>query len=85
MINLVMFLAFFRQKSEIRKSGFIVVVEGNMDVISSHQAGVKNVVATAGTAITLKHLKTLSRFSGILGCVLILMMLELKLQKGQYH
>lgn len=54
----------FQAKNEIRKSGFIVVVEGNMDVISSHQAGVKNVVATAGTAITSKHLKTLSRFSG---------------------
>lgn len=50
-------------KNEIRKAGFAVVVEGNMDVISSHQAGVKNVVATAGTAMTVKHLKTISRFS----------------------
>lgn len=50
-------------KNEIRKSGFAVVVEGNMDVISSHQADVKNVVATAGTAITTRHLKTISRFS----------------------
>ena len=50
-------------KNEIRKAGFAVVVEGNMDVISSHQAGVKNVVATAGTAITARHLKTISRFS----------------------
>ena len=50
-------------KNEIRKAGFVVVVEGNMDVISSHQAGVKNVVATAGTAMTVHHLKALSRFS----------------------
>lgn len=50
-------------KNDIRKTGFAVVVEGNMDVISSHQAGVKNVVATAGTAMTVKHLKSLSRFS----------------------
>ena len=50
-------------KNEIRKAGFAVVVEGNMDVISSHQAGVKNVVATAGTAMTVRHLKTISRFS----------------------
>ena len=50
-------------KSEIRKAGFAVVVEGNMDVISSHQAGIKNVVATAGTAITARHLKTIARFS----------------------
>lgn len=51
-------------KNEIRKAGFAVVVEGNMDVISSHQAGVKNVVATAGTAMTVRHFKALSRFSG---------------------
>ena len=50
-------------KNEIRKAGFVVVVEGNMDVISSHQAGVKNVVATAGTAMTVHHLKALGRFS----------------------
>ena len=50
-------------KNEIRKAGFVVVVEGNMDVISSHQAGIKNVVATAGTAMTVHHLKALSRFS----------------------
>ena len=50
-------------KNEIRKVGFVVVVEGNMDVISSHQAGVKNVVATAGTAMTVHHLKALGRFS----------------------
>ena len=50
-------------KNEIRKAGFVVVAEGNMDVISSHQAGIKNVVATAGTAMTVHHLKALSRFS----------------------
>lgn len=50
-------------KNEIRKAGFVIVVEGNMDVISSHQAGVKNVVATAGTAMTVHHLKALGRFS----------------------
>ena len=50
-------------KNEIRKAGFVVVVEGNMDVSSSHQAGVKNVVATAGTAMTVHHLKALGRFS----------------------
>lgn len=50
-------------KNKIRKAGFVVVVEGNMDVISSHQAGVKNVVATAGTAMTVHHLKALGRFS----------------------
>jgi len=50
-------------KEAIRKSGYIVIVEGNMDVIASHQAGVKNVVATAGTAMTENHLRELKRFT----------------------
>lgn len=49
-------------KDAIRKSGFGVIVEGNLDVIASHQAGVRNVVATAGTAITQWQLKALGRF-----------------------
>ncbi|TXG76120.1 DNA primase, partial [Patescibacteria group bacterium] len=50
-------------KESIRKDARAVIVEGNLDVISSHQAGVANVVATAGTALTDYHLKTLSRLS----------------------
>lgn len=50
-------------KQAIRSSGYVVMVEGNLDVISSHQAGVKQVIATAGTALTDYHLKTLARFS----------------------
>lgn len=50
-------------KDAIRKSGFVVLVEGNLDVIASHQAGVRQVVATAGTALTEANLKTLSRFT----------------------
>ena len=51
-------------KEAIRKKAFVVVVEGNMDVIASHQAGVTNVVASAGTAITERHLRELKRFTG---------------------
>jgi len=51
-------------KESIRKGGFAVLVEGNLDVIASHQAGVRQVVATAGTALTEPHLKALSRFTG---------------------
>lgn len=47
----------------IRNLGFSVIVEGNLDVISSHQAGIKNVVGVAGTALTAEHLKSLSRLS----------------------
>ncbi len=51
-------------KEAIRTSDYAVVVEGNMDVVSSHQAGVKQVVATAGTAMTEHHLRALARLSG---------------------
>ena len=51
-------------KEYIRKSGYVVVVEGNLDVVASHQAGVHQVVASAGTALTSYHLKTLQRFTG---------------------
>ncbi|HEX5394798.1 MAG TPA: DNA primase, partial [Candidatus Saccharimonadales bacterium] len=50
-------------KESIRKKGYGVIVEGNMDVIASHQAGVKNTVATAGTAMTENHLRELKRFT----------------------
>lgn len=51
-------------KDSIRRSGFAVITEGNLDVIASHQAGVSNTVATAGTALTEQHLKALGRFAG---------------------
>lgn len=51
-------------KESIRKSGFAILAEGNLDVIASHQAGVRQVVATAGTALTEYHLKALSRLTG---------------------
>ncbi len=50
-------------KEAIRKNNYAVVVEGNLDVLASHQAGVAQTVATAGTALTEFHLKGLSRFT----------------------
>lgn len=50
-------------KESIRKSDYSVIVEGNLDVVASHMAGVQQVVATAGTALTEYHLKALSRLS----------------------
>lgn len=50
-------------KQAIRESDRAVLVEGNLDVVSSHQAGVTNVVATAGTALTIEQLKQLSRLA----------------------
>ncbi|MBQ6313505.1 DNA primase [Candidatus Saccharibacteria bacterium] len=53
----------FQAKESIRRSGFVIIVEGNMDVISSHQAGVKEAVATSGTAMTEQHLKSLANLT----------------------
>ncbi len=50
-------------KSEIRKRDFVILVEGQMDVVSSHRVGVKNVIATSGTALTASHLELLKRYT----------------------
>ncbi|HET7673154.1 MAG TPA: DNA primase [Candidatus Saccharimonadales bacterium] len=51
-------------KQAIRDKDYSIIAEGNLDVIASHQAGFRHVVASAGTAMTEYQLKTLSRFSG---------------------
>ena len=50
-------------KTEIGKQKTAILVEGNLDVISSHQVGVKNVVAPLGTALTENQVSILRRFS----------------------
>jgi DNA primase len=50
-------------KSAIRERDEAVLVEGNMDVVASHQAGVRQVVAVSGTALTVDQLKALSRLT----------------------
>jgi DNA primase len=51
----------FPQVAEgIRKEGSALVVEGYTDVLMLYQKGIKNVVATLGTAMTEQHLKALS-------------------------
>lgn len=50
-------------KDAIRKNKRVVLVEGQMDVISSHEAGLEEVVASSGTALTDEHLKVIRRYS----------------------
>jgi len=51
-------------KSECRNTETVYIVEGYFDLISLHQHGIKNSVATLGTAITSEHVKILR---GIVG------------------
>jgi DNA primase len=50
-------------KNDIKKQNLAVLVEGNLDVISSYQSGVKNVVAPMGTALTIDQVGQLMRFA----------------------
>jgi len=50
-------------KEAMRKVDYAVIVEGNLDVVSSHQVNIAQVVATAGTAMTENHLKALVRLT----------------------
>lgn len=52
-----------KAKDSIRKEGAAIIVEGYMDVIASHQNGVKHVVAASGTALTKEQLQLLKRFT----------------------
>jgi DNA primase len=52
-----------KAKKEIRQKDYAILVEGQMDVIASHQAGVTNVVATSGTALTEHQIKLLKRYT----------------------
>ncbi len=50
-------------KKAIQQQDFAIMVEGYTDVISMHQAGVENVVASSGTSLTTEQIRLLSRFT----------------------
>ena len=52
-----------KARLDIRQSGFTLLVEGQMDLLMSHQAGFKNTVATSGTALTRQQLEIICRLS----------------------
>lgn len=53
----------FEARSEIRRKGYTLVVEGYMDVVALAQSGYSNAVATLGTACTADHISKLFRFT----------------------
>jgi len=50
-------------RSLIKKKKVAIIVEGELDAISSYQAGIKNVVAIKGSALTEDQVRLLSRFA----------------------
>lgn len=52
-----------KAKNAIVNDSLAIVVEGYTDVIALHEAGIRNAVATLGTALTAQHVKMLSRFA----------------------
>lgn len=52
-----------RAKDAVRVRKFTLLVEGQMDVLLSHQAGFGNAVALSGTALSERHLSLMKRFS----------------------
>lgn len=53
----------YQAKSEIIKQDNCFVVEGYTDVISLHQAGIHNVVASSGTSLTVEQIRLIKRYS----------------------
>ena len=54
---------FDRAKLDIRKQNAAILVEGQMDLIMSHQAGIINAIAASGTALTPAHLNIIRRLA----------------------
>jgi len=52
-----------KAKREIKNKDMIVMVEGQVDVIACYQSGMKNVVATSGTALTDMQVRMIKRYS----------------------
>jgi len=50
-------------RDEIRKQGFAILVEGFLDLIVPYQFGIRNAVASLGTALTTDQVKLLGRFA----------------------
>lgn len=52
-----------KAKQTIREENLAIIVEGQMDCITAHEAGFKNVIATSGTAVTADQVRLIQRFT----------------------
>lgn len=52
----------FQARESMRQSKFVIIEEGNVDILSSHRVGIGNIVAPLGTAFTENQAKLLKRY-----------------------
>ena len=50
-------------KKAIQQQEYAILVEGYLDVISMHQAGIENIVASSGTSLTTEQIRLIGRFT----------------------
>lgn len=56
----------YQAKNLLKDKNFLIIVEGNIDILSSHRVGVGNIVAPLGTAFTINQAKLIKRFADTL-------------------
>ena len=53
----------YQARADIRRQDYVILVEGNADAVLSQAAGVKNVVAISGTALTVEQITLIKRYT----------------------
>jgi len=53
----------YQARTEIKKQDYVIITEGNMDVVASFTSGLRNVIAVSGTSLTKEHIKVLKRYT----------------------
>lgn len=56
-------MGLFQAKDAAREKKFLILEEGNIDLLSSHSVGIENIVATGGTALTVNQCKLIQRYA----------------------
>lgn len=56
-------MGLYQAKESARANKYLILEEGNIDLLSSHKVGVENIAATGGTALTEKQCKLIKRYA----------------------
>ncbi len=58
-----MLYGLYQAREHLKDNKFLILVEGNIDILSSHRVGIGNIVAPLGTAFTANQAKLIKRFA----------------------